>query len=194
VTPTINECYTFVFKGLLVDEALDRAGRKVRILSEISHETIAKAVSIDLLDENAVDAAKKMGVVYTAIAAFETSVRNLISKTLLENKGANWWEEAVSEKIRSYAAQRFEDEKKTRWHTQRGEDPITYTTLAQLHSIIHNNWDIFEAYVQNDDWARGVFDVVERSRNVIMHSGVLDQRDIDRLGIYIRDWIKQVGA
>ena len=44
------------------------------------------------------------------------------------------------------------------------------------------------------DWAAAIFDVIERSRNVIMHSGVLDKEDIQRLGINIRDWIKQVGA
>jgi len=27
-----------------------------------------------------------------------------------------------------------------------------------------------------------------------MHSGTLDAEDVARVGIYIRDWIKQVGA
>jgi hypothetical protein len=35
---------------------------------------------------------------------------------------------------------------------------------------------------------------LERSRNVIMHSGDLDQQDVERIGIHIRDWVKQVGA
>jgi hypothetical protein len=44
------------------------------------------------------------------------------------------------------------------------------------------------------DWARGIFDAIERSRNAIMHSGVLDPEDIERVGVNLRDWIRQVGA
>jgi hypothetical protein len=29
---------------------------------------------------------------------------------------------------------------------------------------------------------------------VIMRSGMLDAADIDRVGIHIRDWVKQVGT
>ena len=39
-----------------------------------------------------------------------------------------------------------------------------------------------------------MFDVLERSRNVIMHGGTLDTEDIERIGIYVRDWVKQVGT
>ena len=189
-----DDLYTFVFRGLLAEQALDGAGRKSKFLSDLADDQIAKSLSLDLLDDAFVSAAQKMAIVYTAVAAFENSVRSLVSKTLLESKGANWWAESVSEKIRQQVTQRMDDEKKTRWHTQRGQDPINYTTLGQLHSILHNNWDVFEPYVQNIDWARGVFDGVERSRNVIMHSGLLDERDIARMGIFIRDWVKQVGS
>ena len=39
-----------------------------------------------------------------------------------------------------------------------------------------------------------IFTTLEKSRNVIMHSGELGERDIERIGINIRDWISQVGA
>lgn len=92
------------------------------------------------------------------------------------------------------AEKRKTDEDKIKWHTNRGMHPIYYTTMADLVNGIRNNWEHFEPYVQSVDWVASVFDAVERSRNVIMHSGVLDQGDIERLGIFIRDWIKQVGA
>ena len=44
-----------------------------------------------------------MAVVYTAIAAFENSARDLIKKVLLEEMGENWWLEGVSEKVRKNA-------------------------------------------------------------------------------------------
>jgi hypothetical protein len=56
------------------------------------------------------------------------------------------------------------------------------------------NESLFEPFITSPEWARGIFDAVERSRNVIMHSGVLDPEDIERVGVNIRDWVRQVGA
>ena len=71
---------------------------------------------------------------------------------------------------------------------------INYTTFGDLKTIMQNNWDAFEDLIGNLQWASGIFDVIERSRNVIMHSGSLEREDIERLGVNIRDWVKQVGA
>jgi hypothetical protein len=64
----------------------------------------------------------------------------------------------------------------------------------QLLGARNANWEAFEAFLPSRDWTGSVFDSVERSRNVIMHSGNLGPRDIERVGIHIRDWITQVGA
>jgi len=189
-----DEIYNFVFRGLLAEEALDRVGRQSKILSESSDVEIAKSLSLDLLDEDLVMQARQMSVVYTAIAAFENAVRGLIAKVMLENVGAGWWETKVSEKIRERAKTRFEEEKNIRWHAQRGNDPINYTMLGDLINIIRNNWDKFEPYIESIEWASNIFETLERSRNVIMHSGTLEKADVERIGINIRDWIKQVGA
>jgi hypothetical protein len=189
-----DRIYDFVFKGLLTEEALDRAGRHSRNLYKLADMEIAKALSIDLLDDDLIANAKSMAVVYTATAAFENSVRSLIKNILLETVGEGWWQTSVSENVRKRAESRKEEERKVKWHAQRGVDPIYYTTLGDLANIIRNNFSKFEPYIQSAEWAASVFDVVERSRNVIMHSGMLEKEDIGRLGINIRDWIKQVGA
>ncbi|MBT6227133.1 MAG: hypothetical protein HOI47_10790 [Candidatus Scalindua sp.] len=189
-----KQVYEFVFKGLLTEEALDRAGRKNRSSLELGNEEIAEALSVSALPADLTQEAAKMAIVYTAIAAFENMVRELISGVLIEDKGESWWVDAVSAKIRERAEKRREDEVKIKWHTQRGSDPINYTTMADLVNIIRNNWEQFEPHIQSVDWAASIFDAVERSRNVIMHSGVLEKGDIERLGIFIRDWVKQVGT
>ena len=61
-----------------------------------------------------VDDAKIMATVYTAIAAFENTVRHFVVKVLLENVGENWWESCVSEKIRKLAESRKREEEKKR--------------------------------------------------------------------------------
>jgi hypothetical protein len=186
--------YEFVFRGLLAEEALDKAGRPTGKPSTAIDEAIANRLSIDSLDEALVASAKQMAAVYTAIAAFENSARQLISTVLLEQLGENWWATAVSAPIRRKVETRQKEEEKNRFHAQRGLAPIVYTDLGDLGNIIGNNWTHFEPYVPSIEWAKSVFDAIETSRNVIMHSGTLEPGDIERVGINIRDWIKQVGA
>ena len=189
-----SELYDFVMRGILTDEALDRAGRLRSSALDMEEAEVADVLSVELLDDRLVGDARKMAIVYTVIAAFENSVRELVQGVLLEAKGESWWTDSVSEKVRQRSEKRQQDEEKARWHTQRGTDPIYYTTMADLVNVMRNNFDLFEPYVRSIDWVANVFDAIERSRNVIMHSGTLDRGDVERLGIYVRDWIKQVGA
>lgn len=186
--------YSFAFRGLLAEQALDGAGRVRRNHGLALDEEIAAAISLHALDDGLVVDARRMATVYTAIAAFENSVRKLISSVLLEKVGEDWWTSCVSEKIRIRADSKRKEEEKVRWHTQRGADPIYYTLMGDLTSIIRQNWEHFEPHLKSAEWAASILDVVERSRNVIMHSGSLGIEDVERIGIFIRDWVKQVGA
>lgn len=189
-----SSIYDFVFRGLLAEEALDHAGRKNSNPAVGLDEAVAARLPLGSLDESLVVAARQMATVYTAIAAFENSARKLIATVLLEQTGETWWDSAVSEKIRKKVQARREEEAKVKWHAQRGEAPINYSDFGDLGNIIGQNWPSFEPYIPSIEWVKSIFDVVERSRNVIMHSGLLEMEDIERVGINIRDWIKQVGV
>lgn len=186
--------YNFVYRALLTEEALDSAGRISGRQSDVDHDLYAKLLALDELDAEQVDNARAMATVYTAVAAFENSVRELISKTLLDEVGENWWNDCVSSKIRKQADDLRKEEEKVRWHTQRGADPIYYTMLPQLMNIIRQNAHHFEPFIHDLEWASNVFDIIHRSRNIIMHSGTLNQRDIARLGTFLRDWTAQVSV
>jgi hypothetical protein len=185
--------YEFVYRGLLTEEALDVAGRTSRYTAPMEASEITESLSLDLFEDEFIQPARLMSIVYTAIAAFETSVRRFVYKVLIDKHGENWWEDCVSTKIRTFAEGRRDEEEKTKWHGTRGEDLLSYTELKHLPDIISQNWDDFEPYVRRQEWAASIFAVLERSRNVIMHSGVLELSDVERIGINMRDWNKQVG-
>jgi hypothetical protein len=189
-----SRAYDFVYRGQLTEEALDRAGRISARRSDVDHHEIAELLSIDALDERHVEEARAMATVYTAIASFENSVRELIKKTLLDEFKEDWWNKGASKRIIEKAQRLIDDEENVRWHAQRGDDPIQYTMLPDLLSIIRQNFEHFEPFVHNIDWATSIFEIVERSRNTIMHSGTLNRRDIARLGSTIRDWTSQVAT
>lgn len=191
MTPTP---YEFAFRGLLTEEALDRAGRQPKSIPGLFDPDVAEKLSVDLLDEAFVGPAKQMAAVYVAVAAFENSARELVTRVMLDGVGENWWDERVSSGVRTSCKKRQEEEERNRFHKQRGDAPITYTELKHLVNIIRANWDLFEPFLPTPEWTTSVFDAIERSRNVIMHSGVLDREDVERVGINIRDWVTQVGA
>lgn len=189
-----DSVYEFVFRGLLAEEALDRAGRPSRIRPGMFDADVATHVSLDVLDEVHIADAKSMAAVYVAVAAFENSVRQLVTAVLREAVGDDWWETAVSSSIQRSCKVRQEEEEKHRFHTQRGDSPIMYTDLKNLANIIRANGEHFADFLPSAEWASAIFDAIERSRNVIMHSGRLDAEDVARIGVNLRDWVKQVGA
>lgn len=191
--PQLSALYDFVYRGQLADAALDAAGRRNGFKPLIELGDISQALSMELYDEDYIGPARSMSLVYTAISAFENSVRRFVYKVLIDKYQENWWEQGVSSKIRTFAEGRRDEEEKTKWHGVRGDDLLSYTELGHLPNIMQQNWEEFEPSVRRIDWATSIFSTLERSRNVIMHSGVLAMPDIERLGILMRDWNAQVG-
>lgn len=190
-----DQLYSFVFRGVLAEEALDKAGRTAfRRIEGFTPDELSNELALSYIDQDFLIPARRMSIVYTAISAFENSVRNLVKKILLEAVGADWWVKSVSDGVRKKAESRRDDEQKIKWHARRGDDLIAFTDFGQLTSIIINNWSHFEDLLQRQQWVQHIFDTMERSRNVIMHSGQLPDEDIERVGICIRDWMKQTGG
>ena len=189
---TSSEAYSFVFRGLLTEEALDKAGRISSYSQRTKFSEIRSLLGIDVVDEQHVVAADRMSQVYVVVAAFENSVRELVSGVLLEAHGDDWWNKCVKAEIRNDANQRMESEDKVRWHVNRGSDPLNFVMIGDLLSIILKNFDDFEPFLHDRDWAKNVFDTIERSRNVIMHAGNLSNRDMARIGSIVKDWNSQV--
>lgn len=189
-----DQIYSFVLRGNLTKVAMEKTQLlKNNIGSKYINSEIAEHLSINLLDDGHVKISKKMAEVYVAITSFENMVRDFIEKTLSEEKGEEWWKTCVSEAIRKKAESRRKEEEKIKWHQQRGDRILNYTEMGDLNNIIAQNWEKFEDYLNNLEWARQIINTLERSRNVIMHGGELGDRDIERVGTNIRDWVNQVG-
>lgn len=187
-----DELYSFAYRGLLTCEAIGDQ-RQVTV-SRMKAEHISSRLPLDEVDEVFVEPAQEMAVVYTAIAAFENSARDFVEKRLLEEVGADWWEKCVPERRRSKAESRREEENRIRWHAKRGDSLLQYTEIEDLSAVIVTNHECFVAIVPDAEWAKNIFKTVERSRNIIMHSGYLEAEDVERLGMALRDWYAQVGG
>jgi len=194
---TENKIAGFIYKAQVLQESVANLSKERAQKSELSFESIAQKVSLNYLDKMLVQDAQKMSAVYIAIASFENMLRGIIQEKLIDEKGADWWNSpAISSDIRANAERKMNEEKQYRWHTPRGLSPIYFTELKDLVSIAckPQNWAFFADLFGDSDWVRHSVKSLERSRNVIMHSGQLTLEDVERVGITIRDWIRQVGA
>jgi len=187
------DLYSFVYRGVLTEEALDRTGRMRKShFGSDGARRLQLSLSFDLLDPDLLADSQRMSVVYAAIHAFENMVRTLVTKGMLEKHNAGWWEK-VPDRIKKLSKSRMEEDAKSRWHGTRGTTDINYCDFGDLSSIIVTNWEVFENVLGNMEWAKAILTNLEKSRNVVMHGGALAQEDIERIGVNIRDWIRQAG-
>jgi hypothetical protein len=187
------DLYSFVYRGVLTEEALDRTGRRRR--SHFGAESAAElqqSLSFDFLDSELLAEGQRMSVVYAAVHAFENAIRAMVIKAMGEKHGPTWWEK-VPERIRKTSKSRMEEDSKFRWHGARGSSEINYCDFGDLSSIIVTNWEVFEDLLGNMEWAKATLNALEKSRNIVMHGGSVAKEDVERIGMNIRDWIRQAG-
>lgn len=192
-----TDLYSFVFRGQLAEEALDKAGRRKYATEEaFFSEELAKKLHFDEIDSKYVEQSKTMITVFATITAFENATREFVYSILFERYKTEWWSKGVQKSIRDQAEGRKAQEAKVKWHVSRGDAMMSYLDFGDLTKIMlsNDNWPIFESYVGSQDWVRAIFEDIGKSRNVIMHSGVLDEYDIARVGLNIRDWLRQINA
>jgi hypothetical protein len=195
-----SDLYSFAFRGLLAEAALDKLGR-MRYSPEALYysEEIAKKLYLSEIDEKYVQQSKSMITVFTAITAFENATREFVYSVLTDAYKHEWWEKGVQNSIREKAQTRKDAESKVKWHVNRGDAMMSFLEFGDLPKIMcsQGNWQYFEPYFgfpNCHEWVRSIFEDIEKSRNVIMHSGVLDDFDIARVGMNIRDWLHQINA
>ncbi len=192
-----NDLYSFVFRGILADEALDNAGRKQYSKEDLFFsEEVEKKLNFNEIDKKYLEQSKSMLTVFATITAFENATREFIYSVLLEKYGSDWWEKGVHKSIRDRAEPRKKAESSVKWHVSRGDAMMSYLDFGDLPKIITKaeNWEVFEPSVGTQPWVNAIFTDIEKSRNVIMHSGILDDYDIIRVGMNIRDWLRQINA
>jgi hypothetical protein len=189
----MDNIYSFIYRGVLTEEALDKVGRhRHRHFGTEEAQELQKSLCYDLLESDNLSDAQRMSIVYTAIHAFENMVRRLVSKGMAEFHGEEWWQK-VPERIRKTVKTRMEEDAKFRWHGARGTSEMNYCDFSDLSSIIVTNWSAFEDILANLEWAKAVLSTLEKSRNITMHGGLLAKEDIERIGMNIRDWTRQTG-
>ena len=190
---SLEDLKQLVFNGILLEDSFQRLE-----IDGISVRNGSNVIPVERLDESdfspaIIHRANKMASVYVVFFCMENSVRELITDRLAERKGLDWWEVSVPIKIKNSVESLKDKEERNRYHAQRSSSVIGYTMLGNLSQIILHNWDDFSDLFPSQAWINSRFTDLEMSRNIIMHTGVLPEIEIERIESICRDWIRQVG-
>jgi len=183
----------FVFNALLLQDTLEALEKKgISVTHSDDRALVSRVVEADFNPRLWYDA-QNMSSVYTALYCIENTIRNFIVERMSERHGIDWWNSKVPSKIRSDVVKLKEKESKNKYYSNRADTEIGYTMLGNLAQIIIANWEDFSDIVPNQAWLLSRMDDLEMSRNIIMHTGVLPQVEIDRIGSIVRDLFRQIG-
>ena len=183
----------FVFNTMLLDddfEQLEKSGLHVGRAPKTS--TVVRVFEGDF-SPRLLGEANQMGEVFKAFYCIENAARELITDRLAERHGSTWWQDKVAGTIREKVDSLKQKEAKDTYHVARSTTDIGYTLFGALSKIIVANWDDFSDLFPDQHWVSSRFNDLEKSRNIIMHTGVLPQIEVERVEQISRDWIRQVG-
>lgn len=183
----------FVFNTMLLDDDFDQLEtRGIHVGRAPKTATVVRVFDGDF-SPRLIGEAENMAEVFKAFYCIENAARELITDRLAERYKANWWNEKVAKTIRDKVTSLKAKEAKDTYHVARSTTDIGYTLFGALSKIIVANWDDFSDLFPDQHWVSSRFNDLEKSRNIIMHTGVLPQDEIDRVEQISRDWIRQVG-
>jgi hypothetical protein len=180
--------------GLTVDSLLDDfESDGVAVRPPTDSGALQRVVPLEGFSSGVRSKAMKALPAYLAFFCLENAVRELVAERLAENYGPDWWDNCASSTMKTRVDSRRKKEGRNRWHSRRGEREIYYTDFGDLRALIINHWTDFEDLFPDQNWVTSRLDELENSRNVIAHNNILDQRELDRIRLYLDDWLRQVG-
>jgi hypothetical protein len=130
---------------------------------------------------------------YEVFYCLEQAIRKLIVETLEDAEGTNWWEGTrIPPDIKSAVAGLVQKERDN-GVTQRSDDMIDYTTFGQLSVMITTNWTLFEPTLKSKRAVERVMANLNLLRGPIAHCCPMQEDEIDRLRLTVKDWFRLIG-
>ena len=75
----------------------------------------------------------------------------------------------------------------------RSDDPLTYTNFGELIDILNVSWSDFSDTLRSQKAAQQILSQFNLVRNVIAHSAELNEDEILRFQLLIKDWFRISG-
>lgn len=185
----LDKLKLFSMKNLMLESDLitiEKSGIEIGHMQTLKKDEV---VDLELFEFDIRKQARKMADFYVIYYALENSIRRLISETLKEKYGANWWNDKIPKDVQEEVRKRREKEKDS-VISIRSDDHLTYTNFGELILIFEANWDDFSAIIRSKKAMKQILSQFNMLRNVIAHSCELNDDEITRLELLIKDWMR----
>lgn len=133
--------------------------------------------------------AHEMGKHYELFYCLEKSIRKLISETLEDTHGENWWDNAVSDPVKSNVQKNIKRELDS-GVTPRSDEEIDYSTFGELGEIVRSNWVDFDAIFSSQKAFTRIMTSLNVLRGPIAHCSPLAEDEVVRLKLTVKDWFR----
>lgn len=149
----------------------------------------SEIVDVELFESDILQEARKMADFYAIYYSLENSIRRLISGRLSEKHGANWWKEKIPSGVQAEVEKKQQEERDTTMSI-RSEDPLSYTNFGELIGIFEANWSDFDDTLRSPKAMRSILSQFNKIRNVVAHSSSLNEDEINRFKLLVKDWFR----
>lgn len=194
MTGTDDFVRSFGMSGLLITEELKNLEASYQLeLGHVARKATENPAEYYPQFERSVRAeARQMALHYELFYCLEQSIRKLITETLLEAEGANWWDAKVPPKIIQDVKDRIGREIDSGM-SRRSEAAIDYSNFGELSVIIGANWDLFSTIFTSRRAVERVMNSLNLLRGPIAHCCPLSDDEVDRLELAVKDWFRMIG-
>lgn len=186
---------SFGMTGYLITDEIKNIERRYSV--ELGHaSTSASDDEVDYypqFEQSVRSEASDMSKHYETFYCLEKSIRKLISETLKDSDGENWWDSGrVPSNICKDVGDRAQREIDSGM-TRRSDQPIDYTTFGELSVIITSNWDLFATIFSSRRAVEKVMSSLNLLRGPIAHCCPISDDEIVRLRLTVKDWFRMIG-
>lgn len=189
----LDKVKSFGMTNQLIAEDLTRLSREFALdLGHLPPAAPTKDVDYYPQFDAAVRAeAAEMSKHYEVFYSLERSIRVLVSEALeTAENSEDWWNTArVPASIKQEVIARIEQEREAAV-TPRSDNPLDYTSFADLSTIIVNNWDVFGSIFDKKRAVSKVMATLNALRYPIAHCCPLAEDEQLRLRLAVRDWFR----
>lgn len=195
MTNSSDHVRSFGMSGFLIIDELKNIEQKFNL--ELGHAP--RSVPQDSeefypqFEQNVRVEAAEMSRHYEVFYCLEKAIRKLISETLQDGAGGDWWDSGrIPSNITNEVNNRIQKEVDS-GVTRRSDELIDYTTFGELSVIITSNWDLFGTILSSRRAVEKVMSSLNVLRGPIAHCCPISEDEIIRLRLTVKDWFRMIG-
>jgi hypothetical protein len=140
------------------------------------------------IDSKTINAAYRNAELYARFYVFENTLRRVIHTIMERRYGSEWWYEFAPRDIMNATFERRSGEGVPRWRGQWGAEPIFYTEVRDLVSIIENHGDVFANYIGVELNLNQHLELIERVRTSLAFTNPVAQKDREEFVVFLDRW------